>query len=945
MCEAPAGPFRQKTPDPFFTGNGRPYFVMELVKGQPITEYCDQHRLTPRERLDLFLPVCQAVQHAHQKGIIHRDIKPSNILVAEYDQQAVPKVIDFGVAKAVNQPLTEKTMFTALGQIVGTLEYMSPEQAKVNQLDIDTRTDVYALGVLLYELLTGTTPFDKQRLRAAAWDEMLRIIREEEPPKPSTRLSDSQHTVPSISADRHTEPAKLTKLVRGELDWIVMKALEKDRARRYDTASALAADIGHYLHDEPVVACPPSAVYRFRKFARRNKAALGLAAMAALALLLIVGAVGGSMGWMARDRAARQARVSEQVGLILDEVARFEQQQQWPEALVAAQRAEPLLASGEAPQDVHVKVQQVISDLKLVARLEEIRLLASEATERGFNYAGANLQYAAALREYGIDVDALPADEAIRLLQSRAEVLPALIIALDDWAACRLAAEDAVGAKALAEFAKALDADPWRRRLRETRADGSEQTLDELVRSEEVTRQPPSTIELLAGELQHRGRSEDALEVLGRAWQDHPDDFWLHTTAAIIHGSLSRPPHHDEAIRHYTAALALRPRSAVVRYNLGNVLKNQGRLDEAIACYRRALELDPKCARAHTNLGNALRAQGQLDEAIICLHRAIDLDPQLAPAHMNLGIALKAQGRLDEAIASYREAIALNPQVAMAHYNLGIALQSQRNFDEAVACYRRAIELDPTFALAHNNLAATLLAQGNLDEATDCLRRAVTINPLDAMAHYNLGIVLQSHTDFNQAIACYRRAIELDPQFALAHNNLGASLAAQGNFDEAIAAYRQAIEINPKLASAYNNLAWVLATANDSQLCNPSEATNLARTAVQLDPQPWAFWDTLSVAAYRAADWTTSLEARQEKLRRRPTAADDLLFLAMTHWQLGNKAEARQSYDEAIAEVANQKTASAALRSLLQDAEQLLGITTSPTLPERVEPTGEEPLP
>ena len=339
------------------TDSGRPYFVMELVKGQPITEYCDQHRLTPRERLELFVPVCQAIQHAHQKGIIHRDIKPSNILVAEYDEQAVPKVIDFGVAKAINQPLTEKTMFTAFGQIVGTLEYMSPEQAKVNQLDIDTRTDVYSLGVLLYELLTGTTPFDKQRLRAAAWDEMLRIIREEEPPKPSTRLSDSQQSVPSISADRHTEPAKLTKLVRGELDWIVMKALEKDRARRYDTASALAADIGHYLQDEPVVACPPSAAYRFRKFARRNKVALAVAGLILLFLILL----GSGIGWtirdreareqaIARERTARQARVSEQVALILDDVARLEQQQQWPEALVAAQRAEPLLASGEAPQ-------------------------------------------------------------------------------------------------------------------------------------------------------------------------------------------------------------------------------------------------------------------------------------------------------------------------------------------------------------------------------------------------------------------------------------------------------------------------------------------------------------------------------------------------------------------------------------------------------------------
>ncbi len=290
---------------------GRPYFVMELVKGVPITRYCDERRLTPRQRLELFVPVCRAVQHAHQKGVIQRDLKPSNVLVCLYDGRPVPKVIYFGVAKVAGPRLTDKTLFTEVGSVVGTLEYMSPEQAELNQLDIDTRSDVYALGVLLYELLTGTTPLERKRLKEAAFPEVLRLIREEEPPRPSTRLSTAEGP-PSIAANRGSEPKKLGGLMRGELDWVAMRALEKDRNRRYETANGFAADVQRYLADEPVEACPPRAGYRLRKFLRRHKGPV--AAGLALAALLLLGTLSTSLAlaWALRaERTASAAAAAE----------------------------------------------------------------------------------------------------------------------------------------------------------------------------------------------------------------------------------------------------------------------------------------------------------------------------------------------------------------------------------------------------------------------------------------------------------------------------------------------------------------------------------------------------------------------------------------------------------------------------------------------------------
>jgi serine/threonine protein kinase/tetratricopeptide (TPR) repeat protein len=300
------------------TEAGRPFFVMELVKGIPITDYCDQNHLTPQERLELFVPVCQAIQHAHQKGIIHRDLKPSNILITLRDGKPVPKVIDFGIAKAIDQRLTERTLFTQFGAVIGTPEYMSPEQAQMGGLDIDTRSDIYSLGVLLYELLTGSTPLRRETLRDAAFGEMLRRIKEEEPPKPSTRLSASTETLPSIAAQRHTEPARLARMVRGELDWIVMKCLEKDRTRRYDTANGLAADLRRHLGHEPVEAGPPSAWYRLRKFGRRNRVALATAAVVSIALV-----AGTAVSTWEAIRATRAEREADRRGAEAREVVDF----------------------------------------------------------------------------------------------------------------------------------------------------------------------------------------------------------------------------------------------------------------------------------------------------------------------------------------------------------------------------------------------------------------------------------------------------------------------------------------------------------------------------------------------------------------------------------------------------------------------------------------------
>jgi serine/threonine protein kinase/Flp pilus assembly protein TadD len=797
------------------TDSGRPYFVMELVKGLPLTEFCDQGQLTPRERLGLFVCVCQAVQHAHQKGIIHRDLKPSNVLVTLQDGAALVKVIDFGIAKALGQQLTDKTLCTGFAQLVGTPLYMSPEQAALSNVDVDTRSDIYSLGVLLYELLTGTTPFDKERFKEAGYDEIRRIISEEEPPRPSTRISTLGPAAATVAIRRQSDPKRLSQLFRGELDWIAMKCLEKDRNRRYETVSALAADVQHYLRDEPVQACPPSALYRFRKFARRNKQALVAAALLGTMLLVAVGAIAGSLGWAARDRAARRAVTEEKARGALEEAVELQGQKRWPEALEAVKRAGGILAD-LGSDELWQRVREQRADLEMVLHLEDIHLQGSDVQDSHFDESQKVPQYERAFREYGIDVARLGPQEAAARIRAKSIRLE-LAAALDEWTLVRRKAhQDDTGWRELLATARLADPDEWRNQLREALARPDPKLLQELAASDRTAGLPPATLALLGMALQKTGAIEQAAALLRQAQRWYPDDFWINAELAYTLIEL-KPPAWEEAVRFATAALALRPRNPGVLLNLGCALDGKGALDEAIAVYREALLLKSDYAMAYgnlamvyVNLGNALRAQGKLPEAVDAYRKALELKPDFPMAYNGLGIALRAQGKWPEAVEAYRKALELKPDYAEAYNNLGAVFAYQRKLLAAVEAYRKALELKPDYAEAYNNLGLALQAQGKWAEAVEAYRKALELKPDHATAFYNLGTALGYQGKLPEAIEAYRKAIALQPKFATAFYNLGNALVYQGKLSEAIEAYRKAIALQPDYAMAHCNLGGVL---------------------------------------------------------------------------------------------------------------------------------------
>jgi serine/threonine protein kinase/tetratricopeptide (TPR) repeat protein len=736
------------------TESRRPFFVMELVKGIPITDYCDRNRLPIEDRLELFVLVCQALQHAHQKGVIHRDLKPSNVLVTMIDGAAAPKIIDFGVAKAMGQQLTERTLYTGFAQLIGTPLYMSPEQAEFSGVDVDTRSDIYALGVLLYELLTGTTPFDADTFRTAAYDEIRRIIREQEPPKPSTRISTLAASATTVSASRKCDPVSLRKLIRGELDWIVMKALEKDRNRRYETASGLAADVRRYLDDEPVQACPPSVWYRVRKFASRNRRSL-----ATTAVVLVSGLVIGCV--LLSVQLQNVSRVRE-IG------------QEVRQALVGARTAIEARDLTLASQRVAEAQGRLGSDAASLPALDaEIGGIRREIEARQADAAcfAQLLKEASDVQDkmsYGFELGGPDGLQSGR--RAAEEVLGLYGILTDkDWLSrlesCYLTADQ-------------------KQQVRETAYVTLVSLADYLVRWPGLREDPKSV-----------SRSLDLLQLAQAFHQPTRALYFVRARCRRAQGDTSAAAE-DE--KQFKAAVA---RTAWDYFLPGHTAGWSGDLDEAVRSYRAALTLQPNHYNSLFFL--ALRFATKLKrvpEAIQLFTACIALRPDHWITYCNRGLCYRDLGQWDDAITDLRQAGRLRPDDYRPHVGLCLALVQKGRVDEAIAECREAVRLRPDMAWIHNKLAWTLTRFHNAKvrdpaEAVEHARRAVELAPQQAYSLNTLGVAHYRAEDWKAAIEALEKAEALEPDTNFAFNGFFLAMAhwKLGHNDEARAWYDRAV--------------------------------------------------------------------------------------------------------------------------------------------------------
>ncbi len=822
---------------------GRPYFVMELVRGIPITHYCDQNQLGTQARLDLFIQVCHAIQHAHQKGVIHRDIKPSNILVTVNDGQPVPKVIDFGIAKATEGRLTDATIYTQLHQFIGTPAYMSPEQAEMTSLDIDTRSDIYSLGVLLYELLAGRTPFEAKDLMAAGLDAMRRIVREQEPARPSTRLATLLGDELSTTAKRRsTEPPKLVRQLQGDLDWIVMKCLEKDRTRRYETANGLAADLTRHRTNEPVLARPPSTAYRLQKACRRNRAAFAVAALIAVVLL---GATAFS-AWQARIARAAGRKVSDALALVTAERDAKEKARHEAETISTF-----LTRAFQSPNPAHDGRTVTVAEMldKTVRKLDTD--LAAQPAQRALLQSTLAETYV----NLGLHPEAVLLAEKVReyRLATSGPEHPDTLRAMRDLAYCYFQA---------GRHDEAL-------KLREEVAARFSQVLG--PEHPEVLH----SITYLAYSYFVAGRMEEALRLQERALElhrkvngpEHPDTLQAMATLALSRNNAGR---RDEALKLQEEVLALsrkvhgpeHPVTLALLSELGSLYSGAGRRDEGL----------------------------RLHEEVLSLRRRV-----LGPEHpdtllsvMRLARDFGNAGRIPEAINLQEEAVRLARRIHGPDHAITLSVLSQ--FTDF---YQRAGRWDEAIRLGQEEVAAALRIPGAESQAEAALARLWT-------ACFKAGRPAEG-------IQTLEQAVRVSPPGTIAAMKLAAFQLWTGDTAGYAGTRDRMLQwaASTTNASVADRVAKLVSLDPSPQPASTAAALVLARRSVELgQKERWLpyFEMSLGLAEYRQGDDAAANRWLESARRQAPTNASAFIvagwFQSMCLFRQGRVTEARRLFGE-----------------------------------------------
>jgi tetratricopeptide (TPR) repeat protein len=869
--------------------DGRPYFAMKLIHGRTLAELLAE-RTDPAHDLPRFLryfeAVCQAVGYAHSCAVIHRDLKPANIMVGAFGEV---QVMDWGLAKVLaerrgssppseadhqNQP-GGSPVLTHPDQVVGTPAYLPPEQARQESQRLDARSDVFGLGGILCEVLTGAPPFRGKELM----DVLVQSY--------SGDLSDAFARLDRCGAD-----AELIRLAK--------RCLAAQPAERFADGAAVADAVAAYLAGvQQRLRQAELAQARAEEQRKRRKLALALTASALLTLAVLAGT-----GWYLREQRLQaetaqtlaDAERTRQVDSDLLEVAEQRRLGRPERGWEALQRAEGRL-SGSTDEELKERVRLVREEMQqsrrvqaLLAALEEARLQRAAPGPDGFDDIGADRLFRRAFADFGVDVEALSPAEAAKRLAALA-LTESLIAALDDWA---LALNEGRGATHVFHVVDRLDPNEWRRRLRQAFAKQDREAIRQLTGKVIPDDLSPSSVRLVVRTFRFIGEPKKGLRMLREAQRRNPSDFWLCFDLALTAG-LSGPEGRHDALRYSTAALALRPRSAAVYYNMGIILTIQGELAEAEAAFKEAIRLNPALHQAHTNLGVVLRAQGRLVEAVVAYKQAIRLNPNHHLAYTNLGVALQVQGKLAEAVIAFQKAIHLNPDSHLAHNHLAFAFKKQGKLDEAAAVFKQVTGLKPNSHEAHYGLGTILLAQRQLVDAQASLNNAIRLKPDYHEAHNNLGIVLVGQGKLVEAVAAFKGAIRFKPDYHEAHNNLGTVLRDQGNLTEAVAAFKKAIRCKPDYPEARNNLGATL--LDQGKL---PEAVAALREAIRLKPDYHEAQFNLGNALGNQRKFAEAVTAFKEAIRLKPDFHEAHFNLGNTLYKQGKLAEAVAAFNKAI---------------------------------------------